>query len=149
MTSRNTTLIGVKFIPNRPTVATSSTDIPEIFRCSYSPHIRLKFGEIRFINQRFITEKPRVESFLPKMSTEKNGTDVHYLHAKLGGDRFTHGDGRTKIRVFEFLFCLCHAGRGLFWSRRAAAMFGTLTKYSFAIYCSIITGLKAFLEAKT
>jgi len=27
-----------------------------------------------------------------------------YLHAKFGGDRFTHGDTRTKIRVFLCFF---------------------------------------------
>jgi len=36
------------------------------FMCSYNPHIRLKFGEIRFINQRFISEKPRVGHFSAK-----------------------------------------------------------------------------------
>jgi len=51
-----------------------------------------------------------------------------------------HGDARTKIGVLCILFCLSCA-RGLFWSRRPAAMFGTLTKYNFAIYSSIFTGL--------
>jgi len=42
---------------------------------------------------------------------------------------------RTKMRVFVFLYLsLCHAGCDLFWSHRAATMFGTLTEYSFAIY---------------
>jgi len=34
--------------------------------CCYSPHIRLKFGEIRFLIQGFITEKPLVGHFFPK-----------------------------------------------------------------------------------
>jgi len=37
------------------------------FETQGSPHIRLKLGEIRFINLRFITEKPRVSHFSPKL----------------------------------------------------------------------------------
>jgi len=131
------------------------------FMCSYSPHIRLKFGEIRFINQGFnrgfITERPCVNHFPPKFRgplfqklgaesqnncLRKNGTDVLYPPAKFGGDRFTHGDARTKIREFLFClfvtldlacFCLTVMTRGLLWSRRTVAMFGTLTKYSIVI----------------
>jgi len=65
-----------------------------------------------------------------------------------GGDRFMPGDTRPKKEGFLGFF-VCHAGRGLFWSRRPAAMFGTLTKYSFAIYRSIFTGFGAFLAEET
>jgi len=90
--------------------------------CSCSPHILLKFGEIRFINHGFITEKPRVAHFPPKILVapvpklgldpetvlcRKNGTDVLYPHAKFGGDQFAHGDAKKENkRVFVFLFLL-------------------------------------------
>jgi len=80
-------------------------------------HIRLKFGEIRFINQGFITENSLDGHFFPKFreplsqkldvrSHGINDTDVLYPPAKFGGDRFIHGDTRTKIRVFVFHFRL-------------------------------------------
>jgi len=64
----------------------------------------------------------------------KNGTEVLYPHAKFGGDQFMHGDVRTKIREFLCLFFVCHTEPGLFWSHRAAMLFGTLMKYTFTIY---------------
>jgi len=42
-----------------------------------------------------------------QMSTEKNGMDFFYPHAMFGGDRFTRGNVRMKIREFIcFFFCL-------------------------------------------
>jgi len=35
--------------------------------------------------------------------------DVLYPHIKFGGDRFTHGDVRTKIREFLCNKCFAHA----------------------------------------
>jgi len=115
---------------------------------SCCPHIHLKFGAIQFINKEFI---PRIllssyssPKFLGALSPETKaripkqlstcGTEVLYPHAKFGGDQFTHGE-QSKIRVFMFIFVfVCHAGHGLFWSRRLTAMFGILMKYSYAIY---------------
>jgi len=37
----------------------------------------------------------------------KNGTDVLYPRAKFGGDWFTHGDTRMKIREFLFFLSVC------------------------------------------
>jgi len=75
--------------------------------------------------------------------------DVLHPGAKFGGGRFTHGDTRPK-KEFFCLFFVCHSGRGLFWSRRRAAMFSTLTKHcSFAIYSSIFTEFGAILAEES
>jgi len=85
------------------------------FTCSYSPHTRLKFAEIHFINQRFITEKPRVGHFSPKHFVYgKNDAYVLYPYAKFGGDRFTHGDARTKVSECLFLFLFVTLGVAYF-----------------------------------
>jgi len=95
-------------------------------RFMYSLHIRLKFGEIRSINQRFITEKPthvghfslkfrgalaqklKVES--ETVAYGKNVTVILYPRAMIGGDRFTHGDARMKITG---LLCFVFVTRGV------------------------------------
>jgi len=64
--------------------------------------------------------------------SKKNGTEILYRHAKVGGDQFTHGVTRPKKSLFVFF--VCDAVRGLCWSRRPVEMFGTSTKYSFVIY---------------
>jgi len=53
----------------RPARATASNDILEIdglYVPLHSPNVRLKFGEIRFINLEFESEKPRSCHFSPK-----------------------------------------------------------------------------------
>jgi len=49
----------------------------------------------------------------------------------------------TPERKYDFFVTLGVA------SRRLAAIFGTLTKYSFAICCSIFTAFGSFLEEET
>jgi len=56
----------------------------------------------------------------------------------------TEGSNELNVRRYNVYLFVCVAGRGLFPSRRPAAMFGTLTKYSFAICWSIFAGFGAF-----
>jgi len=49
-------------------------------------------------------------------------------HAKFGGDRFTHGDEKTKKEVLCLFMFVCDAGRGLFWSSKPCQNGGTCSE---------------------
>jgi len=88
--------------------------------CSYSPHIRLKFGEIRFINQGFIT-KNRASVISPQnfrgpypqnwgsdpktVVYRKHGTDVLIYVPSLVEIGLRTATRERKSESFVFLFC--------------------------------------------
>ena len=64
-----------------------------------------------------------------KVTGCKNETDVLYAHAKLDGDRWTHGDRRWKtmmffVCMFVFLY-VCHAGCAVKRSGRSTTYYVT------------------------
>jgi len=98
---------------------------------------------------REVSPHPKTRGRIPKqMSTEKmvQRFSIHVPSLVEIGLRTSTWDRRKRVFLIVFF---CHAGSGLFWSCRPAAMFGTLTKYSFAIYRSIFTAFMAFLEDET
>jgi len=129
------------------TSLTSSTNIPEIygFMCSYSPHIHLKFGEIRFINQWFITESLHVGHFSPKFRGPlARKLELRYQNISLWRKWYGHPlstcqvwwrlvyaqwheNENENVFVFFYFVCLFVLSRWVFWSRRPAAMFSSLT----------------------
>jgi len=130
--------------------------------CAASLHIRLKFGKIRFINQVFITEKPRVGHFCPKFR-EPLAQKLGVGSQKLSMEKWYRGplsicqvwwrsvyarrrENENKSFCASFLFAtLGVACFGLADLPRC----GILTKYSFAIYWSSFTVFGAFLEEET
>jgi len=86
------------------------------FMCSYSPHIRLKFGKIRFISRGFITEKLRAGHFSPKFLETRGRIPKQLLWKKMVLTSFIHLPSLVEVyarrhenenkRVFVFLFCL-------------------------------------------
>jgi len=141
-----------------------ATDIPEI----YGVYVQLqspysfKISWDSVYKSGIYKRKTARRSFLPKIRgllAQKLGVGSQNNclrrkwyrdpHAKFCGDRFTHGDTIPKKESFLFLFFVLFWCVTLIWVSQTCVMFGTLTKYSFAICTSISTGFGAFLVAET
>jgi len=111
--------------------------------CSYSPHICIKFRDIRFINQGFTTEK-LLGHFCPKHwapSPETRGRIPQQLSVEkwYGGPLSTCQVWWRSVyprwhKTKKSFFCLSRWA----WSRRPTMMFG--------IYRAIFMGFRAFLQ---
>jgi len=98
-----------------------------IFRSTGATPSTDNVGETRFINQRFITEKPHVSQFSTKFPGPLDQKTRSEIPKQLSMEEMVRmssihtpslveiGDTRTKIREFVFLFCLS-VTLGLFWS---------------------------------